>query len=105
MDENLRNYVEKLFESAPHTMKVVEIKEEILQNTIDRYHDLLAEGKSEQAAYNIAVAGIGDVEELLHSLCNERSSGQTTEREPENIAAQHCCWQVRLCCIFFVFFR
>lgn len=83
MDENLRNYVEKLFESAPHTMKVVEIKEEILQNTIDRYHDLLAEGKSEQAAYNIAVAGIGDVEELLHSLCNERSSGQTTERERE----------------------
>lgn len=64
MDEKLRSHVEALFENAPPTMKTVEIKEEILQNTMDRYHDLLAEGKDEQAAFNIAIAGIGDVEEL-----------------------------------------
>ena len=67
MDEKLRSHVEALFENAPPTMKTVEIKEETLQNTMDRYYDLLAEGKDEQAAFNIAIAGIGDVEELLRS--------------------------------------
>lgn len=72
MDKQLRSYVDALFENAPPTMKTVEIKEEILQNTLDRYRDLLAEGKSEQAAFNIAIAGIGDVEELLQSLQEEQ---------------------------------
>lgn len=35
--------------------KAVEVKEEILQNIVDKYHDLVAEGKSEEAAYNIAL--------------------------------------------------
>lgn len=80
MDEKLRSHVEALFENAPPTMKTVEIKEEILQNTMDRYHDLLAEGKDEQAAFNIAIAGIGDVEELLRSLHSEQGGRQTDEQ-------------------------
>lgn len=46
----------------------MELKEEILQNLIDKYHDLLAEGKSPEAAFNISVASVGDVDELLSSL-------------------------------------
>lgn len=68
MNEKLRNYIESIFEDAPQDKETVELKEEILQNTIDRYNDLRAEGKSEVAAFNIAVAGIGDVTELLASL-------------------------------------
>lgn len=70
MLEKLRATVEELFKDAPPTKQAVEIKEEILQNTIDRYNDLISDGKSEQAAFNIAVAGIGDVSELVKGLSN-----------------------------------
>lgn len=68
MNEKLRAHIDTLFEGAPQTLQTVEIKEEILQNTLERYYDLLAEGKSEEAAYNIAIAGIGDITDLLNSL-------------------------------------
>lgn len=50
MNEKLRAYVEELFKNAPKTKQTVEIKEEILQNTIDRYNDLIKEGRSPEAA-------------------------------------------------------
>lgn len=68
MEDKLREHIEQIFSTVPCTVKAVEMKEEILQNLIDKYHDLIAEGKNEQAAYNIAVASIGDVNELLGSL-------------------------------------
>ena len=71
MRDRLRGYVESLFIDAPRTKKTVELKEEILQNLYDKYDDLLREGKTEEAAYNIAVAGVGDIIPLLEEL--ERS--------------------------------
>ncbi|MDD3192630.1 MAG: permease prefix domain 1-containing protein [Oscillospiraceae bacterium] len=68
MENKIRDYVEDLFADAPQTKKVYELKEEMVQNLIDKYRDLLAEGMPEDAAYNIAVAGIGDVGELIRSL-------------------------------------
>lgn len=83
MEEKLRIYVESLFETAPKTMQIIELREEILQNTIDKYHDLLAEGKSEEAAFNIAVAGIGDARELIAALGRERDFMRYTKEEIE----------------------
>ena len=68
MEQALREYVENIFKDAPNTLKAVELKEEIVQNLIEKYHDLLNEGKTEQAAYNISVVSIGDVNELLRSI-------------------------------------
>ena len=68
MNERLRKYIDNLFIEAPETKKTVELKEEILQNITDKYFDLLAEGKTEEAAYNIAIASIGDVNELIENL-------------------------------------
>lgn len=80
MNEKLREYVEGLFADFPKTKQTVEIKEEILQNTIDRYNDLLAEGKTPEAAYNISVSGIGDVSHLIDSVIAPiTSSGYTKE--------------------------
>ncbi len=81
MEDKLRAYMDHLFREVPNSKNAIEVKEEILQNLIDKYHDLLAEGKSEEAAYNIAVASIGDVSELLESLKKEdadSSTGQNT---------------------------
>lgn len=74
MIEKLRGYIDELFSDAPLTKKTVEVKEEILQNLTEKYNDLIAEGKSEDAAYNITVAGIGDISELIQEL---KSSNET----------------------------
>lgn len=74
MEERLRAYIEELFAEAPESHKVTELKEEMTQNLIDKYHDLLSEGKPEDVAFNIAVSGIGDVSGLLRDLENEGAS-------------------------------
>ena len=62
MREQLIQYVSLLFAGAENCE---DTKQEILQNTLDRYDDLIAQGKSEEAAYRLAITGIGDVSEIL----------------------------------------
>ncbi len=68
MKSKIRVYVESLFDGALKTEQVVELREEILQNVIDKYDDLVADGRSEDEAYRIAVSGIGDINDLLRSM-------------------------------------
>lgn len=68
MENRLREYMDDLFADVPPTKQAVELKEEILQNLTDKYHDMLAEGKSPEAAFNISAASVGDVDELLADL-------------------------------------
>ena len=68
MEEKLREYVDSLFNGTVQTKKAVELKEEMIRNLHDKYNDLISEGKTPEAAYNIAVSGIGDVSGLLREL-------------------------------------
>ena len=63
MREQLSQYVELLFAGNEG---VEDIKEEILQNTLDRYDDLIAQGKTPQDAYRLSITGIGDVNEIIN---------------------------------------
>ena len=62
MRDQLVQYVSLLFAGAENCE---DTKQEILQNTLDRYDDLIAEGKTEEAAYRLAITGIGDINEIL----------------------------------------
>ena len=62
MRDQLVQYVSLLFAGAENCE---DTKQEILQNTLDRYDDLIAEGKSPEAAYRLAITGIGDINEIL----------------------------------------
>ena len=62
MREQLEQYVNLLFAGAADSE---DIKQEILQNTLDRYDDLVAQGKVPEAAYRLAISGIGDINEIL----------------------------------------
>ena len=62
MREQLIQYVSLLFAGAENCE---DTRQEILQNTLDRYDDLIAQGKSEEAAYRLAIIGIGDINEIL----------------------------------------
>jgi len=68
MEDKLRRYVDDLFAGTTPTRRAVELKEEMIQNLHDKYSDLISEGKSSEAAYNIAIAGIGDISGLLGEL-------------------------------------
>lgn len=72
MREELRLYIENLFANAPQTSKVRELKDELLSNVTAKYDDLVAQGRSEEEAYKIAVGGIGDVDELIKGLENDK---------------------------------
>lgn len=81
MNEKLRNYIDSLFEDAPQTVRAVELKEEMFQNLMDKYNDLISQGKSEEAAYNIAVASIGDVDSLIAGLSEGRTESNQSSRQ------------------------
>ena len=80
MEDKLRRHINGLFEDTKPTKKAVELKEEMLQNLEDKYRDLLDEGKTPEAAFNIAVAGIGDVSALLRQLEDDGMLGTENEK-------------------------
>lgn len=65
MREQLIQYVQLLFAGANDCE---DVKQEILQNTLDRYDDLISQGKVPEAAYRLAIAGIGDINEILGDI-------------------------------------
>lgn len=65
MKERIKAHINEMFRGAALTIANAELREEILNNTLDRYDDLLAEGENEEAAYQEAIGGIGDVSQLI----------------------------------------
>lgn len=68
MKEKIRRHIDELFTDAPKTRKAIELKEEMTQNTIEKYDDLLSEGYREEDAYQNVIGSIGDVNELFEAL-------------------------------------
>lgn len=65
MKQKITEYVNQLFRSAALTVKNAELREEILQNTLEKYDDMLSGGKTPEEAYQAAVDGIGDISQLI----------------------------------------
>ena len=82
MREQLIQYVELLFAGAKDCE---DIKQEILQNTLDRYDDLIAEGKVPEAAYRLAITGIGDINEILGTKPQPTPVSAVPESKPESL--------------------
>lgn len=68
MNERVKKYLDELFEDAPKTRKAMELKEEMMQNSMEKYQDLLGDGYSEEDAYKNVIGSIGDVTELFEDL-------------------------------------
>ncbi len=86
MKAKLAEYMDTIFGEAeqrePNNRRLSELKEEMGQNLIEKYEDLVANGKSPAVAYNIAVSSIGDITELLESVCAPSESEKKIEAEP-----------------------
>ena len=71
MREQLVQYIDLLFAG---TADCDEMKQEILQNTLDRFDDLVSQGKSPEAAYRLSITGIGDISEILGCTAKPESA-------------------------------
>lgn len=71
MNDKIKTHVDGLFEGAPQSRKVQELKEELLGNLNSKYDDLISEGFTPDDAYRTVIAGIGDVSELMRQIQNE----------------------------------
>lgn len=80
MNEKIRKHIEMLFAAAPKTRKALDMKEEMTQNTIEKYEDLLNEGYAPEDAYQTVINSIGDVTELFEDL-EEKNPLCLTESE------------------------
>ena len=89
MREQLIRYVELLFAGAENAG---DIQQEIQQNTLDRYDDLIAQGKTPEAAYRLAISGIGDINEILGSAGG--AAPKATGAVPQPVQKGHQCQMI-----------
>ncbi|TFG82712.1 MAG: hypothetical protein E4G74_02295 [Erysipelotrichales bacterium] len=68
MIAKIRAYITRAFEDVPRTKKSMEMQEELISNLIEKFNDQLKLGKTEEEAYAIVIAGIGDLSELTEGL-------------------------------------
>jgi flagellar basal body-associated protein FliL len=83
MNDKLRKHVDILWVAAPKTQRAAEIKEELLTSLNDKYNDLLANGYDSTAAFQNALAGIGDIDELFKECGGEPVRPQPVSAQSE----------------------
>ncbi|HOJ09213.1 MAG TPA: permease prefix domain 1-containing protein [Clostridiales bacterium] len=81
MINKIRAYIDHAFEGIPQTKKVLELKEELVGNLIEKYNDYLKNGKAEDEAYTAAISGIGDISELVESMRDVDPFAQPSTKE------------------------
>lgn len=68
MKEKIRQHFNMIFIDAPKTRKAIDLKEEMMQSAMDKYDDMVADGYSEEDAYENVIHSIGDVTELFPAV-------------------------------------
>ena len=104
MRDQLIQYVRLLFAGTPDSY---DMQQEILQNTLDRYDDLIAQGKAPEAAYRLAISGIGDINEIVGNVQTQPSSSPAPVREqqedPQDISKKKLMQAISItlyiCCV------
>ena len=92
MKEKLTEHIRLLFADAerrsPDNRQLAELKEELLLNTLEKYDHMLETGRTPEAAYALAVSGIGDIEGLLNDLIGAESSVERDRETGSPIASE-----------------
>lgn len=68
MKEKIKQHFNQIFTEAPKTRKALDLKQEMMQNAMDKYDDMVADGYSEEDAYKNVIESIGDVSELFPEM-------------------------------------
>lgn len=74
MREQLKAYIDRLFEGTVDTQQARDFHDELLQNTLDRYDEEISAGKSGEEAYRVALLSLGNPDELLKPFYPKREN-------------------------------
>lgn len=66
--ETIKNYLENLFKALPKTDQILRLKNELLLNMEEKYHELKSQGKSENEAIGTVISEFGNIDELLNEM-------------------------------------
>ncbi|MGX7108828.1 permease prefix domain 1-containing protein [Facklamia miroungae] len=77
--EVIKSYLDSMFSKVESTDETLRLKEEILQNMEDKYHDLRASGLSEHEAIGKVITEFGNIDEIIQAYhLQTRETQQTT---------------------------
>lgn len=66
--ETIMNYLNTMFATVAQTEQMQKIKNDLAANMEDKYHELKAEGKSENEAVGTVISEFGNIDELLKEI-------------------------------------
>lgn len=70
MNEKLKNYLNGVFAPYDGLKSVTELKTDLLSDLQERFHELKAEGKDDETAYEMTIDSIGDIEQTVQEVAN-----------------------------------
>jgi hypothetical protein len=66
--ETIINYLDNMFAGLPKTVRITDLKNDILANMEEKYNELKNQGKSENEAIGIVISEFGNIDELINEL-------------------------------------
>lgn len=79
--DTIKNYLETMFAQIPQSSETLKMKEDLLADMEEKYHELKNEGKSENEAIGIVISEFGNIEELTNEFkISMNSTSQTQEK-------------------------
>jgi len=75
--EAIKTYLDNVFAAFPQTQRVLALKREMLAGMEEKYHELIAEGKSEHEAVGGVIANFGSIDEIAAELEIERNTAES----------------------------
>jgi uncharacterized protein YjbI with pentapeptide repeats len=66
----LTNYLNGVFAAYDGVKSVTELKADLLSDLQERYHELKAEGKDDETAFEMTIDSIGDIEQTVMEVAN-----------------------------------
>ncbi len=99
MNKKIQNYINGLFADIPPTKQAKELKEELTANLNERFNDYLQEGKTEHQAYNLVLANMGDIDEILKDVLPSENFSINHEKY-RRIKARNISFAMFLYCMF-----
>jgi uncharacterized protein YjbI with pentapeptide repeats len=70
MEKKLEQFLNGVFAPYDEVKSVAELKADLLADLQERFHELKAEGKDDETAFEITIDSIGDIEQTVQDVAN-----------------------------------
>ncbi len=113
-EDRIRNYINRAFSGAPQTEIVLEAKESLEANLMEKYQELLKQGNTPEAAYQTVIGTVGDIFEIVDSAAEgdfdpdmdnwemEKEEGRELEFAPDGSVENLPFIGAGVCLVFFL---